>query len=334
MDKNIQVYVDTEGGCDWSNLRYRVGVTQEVIHRFSEWACKQGAEDCVTLFQRTCPSAWQEAVEVAAITDIAPERILAANVFYDGVRAHCGCTAFAMEGEDGPIHGHCLDWDYGAETLRRNNAIFRFIDENGIVVFRSVGWPGFLGAFVGVAPGRFAITLNAVWSEDEPTGGRPIGFVLREALAKMRSYEEAVDFLSTSSIHCDCILLVSGTKEGEIAVIERTPSRCAVRRACSEFLVATNHYSVIQAGSNKPGYLPSGQEPFGEGSRERYACALSKLAQHLPKTVESCFSLLAEEPFCHATTIQRVAMRASTGQLLASRTGVGTGESDVRIRRD
>ena len=260
---------------------------------------------------------------MAEILGIGPMQVMAANSFYDMCRSRCGCTAFAVDHERGPLHSQCLDWDIGREVLTSHAACFSF-NQDGRTAFRSVGWPGFLGTFAGVAPGKFAVTLNAVWSEDEPNGANPIGFVIRQALTEMANFVEAVEFLSMASIRCDGLLLVSGTRKGEMAVIERTPAQHAVQRATSELMLVTNHYCNINAGSNMPGYVPSGREPFGERSRERHAAALARLSERLPTAVDCCFSLLSEEPFCHAITIQRLVMRASTGQLLAGRLNVET----------
>jgi hypothetical protein len=52
----------------------------------------------------------------------------------------------------------------------------------------------------------------------------------------------------------DCLLLLTGTRTGEMVVIERTPSRHAVRPAQGGFVSVTNDYCRLNAD---PGVVTS-----------------------------------------------------------------------------
>jgi hypothetical protein len=207
-----------------------------------------------------------------------------------------GCTAFAVDSARGPIHAHCLDWDDGAKIAREFATPVRFVADDGRDVIVSSGWPGFLGVLTGMAPGRFAVTLNAVWSEDPRLVAEPVAFLLRRVLSTTPSFDEAVSLLADSRISCDCILLVTGTKQGELAVIERTPTRNAERRAQNGTLLATNHYLALAAGSNRPGYVTTGDEPCGRNSHERYRAAMSSLAQNGQDGLPEYLAMLSGPP--------------------------------------
>jgi len=315
--ETIRVRVDNRGQCDWSCLCSYRDQARESLLAFSDWTGGDAVRSNLASLRKFSPMGWKESIQVAQITGIEPERVFAANVFYDTARSHCACTAFGIDVDGGPIHAHCLDWQAESGILSRNAMIFNFVRRSGETAFISIGWPGFLGVLVGMTPGYFAVTLNAVWSEDQPKLGAPISFLLRHVLTHMGTYDQALAFLQESILYCDCLLLLSGIQKGQIAVIERTPSRSAVRLLSSGYLAVTNHYHLLQAGSNRPDYAVTGQEPFGQGSRERYEAALWQLSQHPPRTPASCFSLLADAPFRQENTILRVAMKAATGELHA-----------------
>ena len=71
-----------------------------------------------------------------------------------------------------------------------------------------------MGAFSGVAPGRFAITLNAVASEDPFELAPPMTFLARTVLQSCRTFNEAVETLETTRVASDSILMVTETELG------------------------------------------------------------------------------------------------------------------------
>jgi hypothetical protein len=85
------------------------------------------------------------------------------NLYYDALKVVLGCTAFAVDAGEATLHARNLDWWTKNAALARYTTVCHFIGGAG-GPFTTIGWPGFVGAFSGVAPGRFAITLNAVLS--------------------------------------------------------------------------------------------------------------------------------------------------------------------------
>ena len=318
MYETLHVEYDESGASDWAPLRAHADAAHDLISRFSEWVRSEKSWARVCTFAHDSPNAWKEAIEVSKITADEPDHVLAANIFYDTARLRCGCTAFAVDDEKGPLHAHCLDWEIEAEILMRNITFFKFENARKDRDFFSVGWPGFLGVLNGVAPGRFAVTLNAVWSDEILGRGEPLAYVIRKALATLSTFDEAVAFFAQVPLSCDCLLLVTGAHQGELVVVERTSNRYAVRRPDAGLLLLTNHYCVIRSGFSAPAYVETGHEPSGRGSRERYCKSMEQLSRRLPRTVESCLSVLAESPFLQSSTIWRSALRASSGQFLVA----------------
>lgn len=59
-------------------------------------------------------------------------------------------------------------------------------------------------------------------------------------LDEARTFAEARPVLCETPIPCDCLLLLTGVAAGELAVIERTPARFAIRGPNSGFIALTN----------------------------------------------------------------------------------------------
>lgn len=96
---------------------------------------------------------------IAALGGMDPLEVLLANVYYDAFKHAMGCTAFAVDTPDGPLHARNLDWWTERNALSRETIIARF-HKAGTVLFEAVTWPGFVGVLSGVAHGRFSVTLR------------------------------------------------------------------------------------------------------------------------------------------------------------------------------
>jgi len=314
--KTISIEMNAQGGCDWSTIRSHAREAEEIVGRLSAGFAAPDRPRRIATFAADCPMLWEESKQLASLAGVTGEDVLTVNVLYDLVSSSCACTAFAVDMPGGPIHGHCLDWEIAGDVLRAHAALFRFTMRSG--EFVSAGWPGFVGVFVGIAHGRFAVSVNGVWSSEPRCNGAPLAWVLRQAFARMGSFDELVSFLMECQLTCDCLLLVTGVRQGDMVVIERTPTRAAARRANDGMLLVTNHYVVLPAGATVPGYSATGNEPFGLGTQDRYWEAGTRLRRERPCTLEDCYRILGTEPFCHELTTQRVAMSAASGRVLAS----------------
>ncbi|MEM1118663.1 MAG: carcinine hydrolase/isopenicillin-N N-acyltransferase family protein, partial [Bacteroidota bacterium] len=136
----------------------------------------------------------EEVESIAAQTDQPVEEVLLGNLYYDAVKLVLGCTAFAVDTPDGPLHARNLDWWTENDALSNFTLVTDFV-KGGELSFRTVGWPGFVGALSGVAPGRFAVTLNAVLSGEPSAAEASISFLIRSVLEEARTFTEAVERL-------------------------------------------------------------------------------------------------------------------------------------------
>jgi acid ceramidase/N-acylethanolamine-hydrolysing acid amidase len=142
---------------------------------------------------------------VARAVDAPEEEVALANLYYDAIKVvlsgGIGCTAFAVDTGAGPLHARNLDWITAQGLLASETMIFNFRHGGGDPLYRTVGWPGFVGCLSGVAVGRFAVTLlNAVISDDPPELAPPI--MLTDSQIKMGiTVQHMVLSAATGAVH-------------------------------------------------------------------------------------------------------------------------------------
>jgi hypothetical protein len=249
---------------------------------------------------------WAELESLTRILGIALSDAVQCNLYYDVLKLVLGCTAFAVDTADGVLHARNLDWWTESEILSRYTMICNFVG-GAAGEFTTIGWPGFVGAFSGVAPGRFAVTLNAVLSLDPAVPATPVVFVLRNVLERARTYDEALATLRAAPLPSDSLLLLTGTRAGEHVVIERTPSRSAVRRGESGSTCVTNGYRQLPISAGEP------RSEILATSCGRLERIESLLAQAGPRTPEVCFEYLNDPAVRMQITVQQMVFRAASG---------------------
>ena len=247
---------------------------------------------------------------VARVLGVPRARVLAANLYYDAFRVLMGCTAFAIDGDEGPLHARNLDWWTESELLTRATIITDFVGGSA-GAFSTIGWPGLVGAFSGVAKGRFAITMNAVLSEERPTIARSTPGLIREVLEECRSYDEAKQRLASTPIASDCLLLLSGAARGELCVIERTGTRAAIREAEDGVVAVTNDYRLLDAVA--PATTTLAQTAGG-----RLECATRRARSERPRDAAAALSILRDPSVQMFITVQQMVLSARTGELIVA----------------
>jgi acid ceramidase len=254
---------------------------------------------------------WREMEAIGEALGQSVDDVALCNSYYDILKAVLGsafgCTAFAVDSPDGVLHARNLDWWTQDAALARYTTVCHFVGgPHGR--FTTIGWPGFVGAFSGVAPGRFAVTLNAVLSLEPPQLANPVVLLLRTVLEEAASFDQALCLLSQSAIPCDCLLLLTGVVPGEAVVIERTPTRHAIRRAEGGHVSVTNGYRklIVDQGPSQSGLLSS--------SCERFDRIDSLIGHKFPQCADDCFVYLSDPAIRMNMTVQQMVFRAATGE--------------------
>jgi len=250
---------------------------------------------------------WAEMQGIALRAGIPFEDVVCGNLYYDALKAVLvGCTGFAVDTPTGPLHARNLDWWSENDSLRRHTVQTKFVGApQG--EFTTVGWPGFVGVFSGVAPNRFAITLNAVMSDEPLQAATPVVFALRQVLEEAASFEIALQTLRTISLASDSLLLLTGIREGEMAVIERTPTRAEVRFAENGCVFVTNDYRKLRTG------LRSFESELEATACGRYDRISELVASRVPRDPTDCVNYLNDPAVRMGMTVQQMVFHAATG---------------------
>jgi acid ceramidase len=244
---------------------------------------------------------------IAKLLCVSEFEVLLANFYYDALKVTLGCTAFAVESNDGPLHARNLDWWSDNQLLAQHSLVINY-KRGAELCYQVVGWPGYIGALSGMKPGVFAVTLNAVLSSDAPALNPPVTLLLRSVLANALNYDDAVETLRASPIASDCLLLVTGSKSGQMSVIERTPTRAAVRFAERGVLVVANDYRVLPQSA-----VVQSTSQLAVTSCSRYDRAQFLSTSSPPTSLDECFSVLTDPGVRMQMTMQSMVFQPSTG---------------------
>jgi len=161
------------------------------------------------------------------------------------------CTGFAASGP-GTADGHtwmARNFDFeGGDRLDREKIVAYVVPDEGIP-YLSVTFAGLTGVTSGFNREGIGIFVNA-WSAGETSSaGEPATLVAADVLERARNLEEAVGILQKAIVFVSDIYVVADGKTGELAVVEKTPSRCAVRRAENRILAANHPETPDFAGA-------------------------------------------------------------------------------------
>jgi len=216
---------------------------QAVMHDVPEMA-----RMAIPLVQQRTGDRYQAEVEaLGAAFDIDWRDIMLANISYDLTIGVLGCSTVALPTPDGPVVARNMDW-FPERPLAQASYLLHY-HRNGEPAFANAGWPGSIGAVTGMSERGFGIVLNAVISpEKSRTDGYPVMLYIRHVLEQAASYEQALEMLTHEVLAASALITVVGTENDQRAVVERSPSRHAVRHATGDTpLVATNDYRKLYA---------------------------------------------------------------------------------------
>ncbi len=150
-----------------------------------------------------------------------------------------GCTAGIKYVPNlGMVHVRNMDWPIA--SIGPATRIFRFKKKSR--EFISVGLPGKVSVISGMLPGKYSVTINWAPSNFRPSFDFGPSFLLRDVLESCDSYDEAVSYLSGTSLSSHVFYTVCGSKKGEGCIIERTKSSYNIREWTGGVLTQANHF--------------------------------------------------------------------------------------------
>ncbi|MBC8112591.1 MAG: hypothetical protein H7Y04_16195 [Verrucomicrobia bacterium] len=249
----------------------------------------------------------EEIVCIAKISEFSSNQILISNLYYDALKFVFGCTAFTVQDGKTPLHARNLDWWTENDALKKYSRIFDF-EKDGKVLYSGIGWLGFIGILSGIRKGGYSVTLNAVLSDESPNLAQPITFLIRDVLEEEAEYDKAVERLSQTKIASDCLLMVVGTKSEQMTVIERTPTRYALRKPENGMLVVANDYKTLTSEKQTGDVLQ--QSSCGRYDRTRELVNL-----YQPQTEEDYMKILKDKQVKMNITVQQMILNPEKGTI-------------------
>ncbi len=249
---------------------------------------------------------------VAARLDASWRDVVLAAVSYDLTIAAFGCSTLALATADGPVLARNLDW--WPEALLARTSLRVVGRSGGRARIITAGWPGSIGVVTGLAPGRFAVAINAVSAPDERARatGYPVLLFLARVLEDAPDFDAALRLMTQTRLAASCLLTLVGVENHQRVVVERTSTRHALRRPPSRGapLYTTNDYRALYADAGSLG------QGLHETSCSRFH-ALTKLLAPLdparPVADEWLLRTLAHRDVIQEITAQHVIARPAAG---------------------
>lgn len=187
----------------------------------------------------------REIAAMAKRADVDWRDLMLANLSYDLVLSILGCSTIALPTPDGPVLARNMDW-WPEDLLACASYLLRY-RRGQAPLFTSAGWPGGVGLVTGMSARGFAVCLNAV-SCDEPWSktGYPVLLHLRRVIEDAADFDAAFTMLTQQRLTSPGLFTLVGADNTQRVVIERTPTRHAIRRAeAAQPLFATNDYRLL-----------------------------------------------------------------------------------------
>jgi hypothetical protein len=254
----------------------------------------------------------REARSLARLIHADWRELILANITYDLVIASFGCSTVALPTPRGPVLARNMDW-WPEDVLAQTSCLVQFRSQ-GELRFANAGWPGAIGVVSGMSGRGFAVVLNAVIGPERHSKlGYPVLLHLRRVLEDAADFDAALAMLRKQRLAAPALLTLVGTENRQRVVVERTPTRHALRwPRGDEPLVATNDYRLLL-----PTETHAGSQLY-QTTCSRYDALCAFFADHRPdRDVEDSQLLyvLSDPRVIQDITAQHVIMRPRTQQV-------------------
>ncbi|MDL2717554.1 MAG: C45 family autoproteolytic acyltransferase/hydrolase [Acidobacteriota bacterium] len=184
------------------------------------------------------PSGWnayRRMLDMHALHDVSQR-------FVDAPALAAACTGFLATGGDGSLLlARNFDFE-GGDIFDRQKLVSVIVPADGIP-YLSVGFAGMLGVVSGFNRAGIGVAINAIAGGETAASGMPMTLLLAEVLARESTFEGAVARLGSAKVFVSDLILLGDAKTGRFAVVEKSPSAFAVRRAgtgATAYMGATN----------------------------------------------------------------------------------------------
>jgi len=221
---------------------------------------------------RTWQRFQREARAIAGYVGATWREVLLANLTYDLTLLTQGCSTLALPTRDGPVLARNMDF-WPEDRLAQTSTLLQ-VHEGPRLRLAVAGWPGAIGVVSGLSGRGFALALNAVLGPERFSKlGYPVLLFLRTVLEDAKNFQDALRRLARARLTVPGLVTLVGTENDERVVIERTPTRHALRWGEPDRpLVTTNHYVLLGQTSapSSPCPVPREMRELAGSSEGRY----------------------------------------------------------------
>lgn len=154
------------------------------------------------------------------------------------------CTAFGVNNsrsaDSSLLIGRNFDFYVGDEFAE--NKIILFVNPETGYSFSSITWGGMIGVVSGMNDQGLTITLNSAKSEIPLFAKTPVSIIARDILQYASNIEEAYTIAQKYTSFVAESFMISSAKDGQMAIIEKTPEETVLYQTFEDKLVLTNHF--------------------------------------------------------------------------------------------
>jgi hypothetical protein len=253
-----------------------------------------------------------EMAAVARLVGVDWREVMLGNIAYDLRLAVYGCSVVALATPSGPVVVRNMDW-WPEDVLAQSSCLVRFFRHDGLA-FANAGWPGTLGIVTGLSGRGFAAVVNAVKCPERFNKlGYPVLLHVRRVLEDAPDFDGALKMLAEAKLAVPALITLVGSQNDQRVVIERTPTRHALRWAEGDGpLVATNDYRLLFPPT------ASAESEIYRTTCARYAYLVRYFAEFDCRTEVTDTDLLfalSDPNVLLNNTAQQIVMRPRTGDV-------------------
>jgi Acyl-coenzyme A:6-aminopenicillanic acid acyl-transferase len=259
----------------------------------------------------------REVVGIARMADADWCDIMLANISYDLVLSSLGCSTIALPTKDGPVLARNMDW--WPDDLLAQSSYLLCYQQAGATRFVNAGWPGSVGVVSGMSQRGFAVALNAVsCSEPFAKTGYPVLLHVRRVVEDAANFEEALTMLRDQRLTAPALFTLVGMENVQRVVIERTPTRHAIRRAeNSQALLTTNDYRSLDKVPSRAEPLDGSNFYLSTCSRYDALCRFfANWSADLPHNITQLLYILSDPDVIQGITAQHVILHPRSQEMV------------------
>jgi len=213
------------------------------------------------------------------------------------------CTAFCLNSEAGMFLGHNTDNYPSAKypTAEDYGVVYNFVPANGDQSFLHFFAPGFAGVVLAINESGIGVTFNVGRPNKDYTFGLPVTFMIREAVAKSRTLDEAIEYFQDFQeqgghyAHQGANIIITDFKSKSMARLQITSGDMRVTygqqlKPGVTYVACTNHFDDDFSPLSEAAKL----DASNVSSISRYQRLMELLQQQTTYDLNACWTILTD----------------------------------------